>query len=209
MRKSSLSEKNPKQYIYPEPGRSLKQLDPLHQHQGFCIWFTGLSGAGKSTIADILVTKLMDHGRRVTLLDGDDVRTHLSKGLGFSKEDRDINIRRIGFVASEIVKHGGAVVCATISPYRAARNDCRIMFNKSSFIEVFIDTPLEVCEARDTKGLYLLARSGKLENFTGINDPYEAPENPEIKISSSDDLPEQGARIIINYLKRERLLPGI
>jgi sulfate adenylyltransferase len=193
-------EENPFRHFTSGTSEVLKECNlPLYK-QGFCIWFTGLSGAGKSTVANILVTNLQEHGRQVTLLDGDNVRMHLSKGLGFSKEDRDTNIRRISFVALEIVKHGGAVVCATISPYRAVRNECRSMFPISSFMEIFMDTPLEVCEARDTKGLYSLARSGKLENFTGINDPYEAPESPEIKISFPDNSPEQSADLIIGYL---------
>jgi sulfate adenylyltransferase len=173
---------------------------PLHK-KGFCVWFTGLSGAGKSTIAQVLITKLLEHGRRVTLLDGDNVRINLSKGLGFSKEDRDTNIRRIGFVASEIVKHGGAVVCAAISPYRNVRNECRSMIGNETFVEVFIDTPLEVCESRDTKGLYSLARQGKLTNFTGINDPYETPINPEIRIETINSTPEQSADAILDFLK--------
>jgi len=185
-----------------------KQSDPTIQKQGFCIWFTGLSGAGKSTIANILVIKLLEHGRRVTLLDGDNVRTHLSKGLGFSKIDRNTNIRRIGFVASEIVKHGGAVVCAAISPYSAVRSECRIMFSHNAFMEVFVDTPIEVCEARDAKGLYSLARAGKLENFTGINDPYEAPESPEVKINTIHHSPAQSTDLIINYLIKAGLLAG-
>ena len=135
------------------------------------------------------------------MLDGDNVRINLSKGLGFSKEDRDTNIRRIGFVASEIVKHNGAVVCAAISPYNSVRNECRNMIGSESFIEVFVDTPLEVCESRDTKGLYSLAREGKLTNFTGVNDPYEIPNNPEIKIRTLNSTPEQAAIIILEFLQ--------
>jgi sulfate adenylyltransferase len=147
---------------------------PRHQ-QGFCIWFTGLSGAGKSTTAELLTELLLEHGRQSTLLDGDVVRTHLSKGLGFSKEDRDTNIRRIGFVASEIVRHGGVAICAAVSPYRGTRNDVRNMVGADCFIEVFVDTPLELCEQRDTKGIYAQARRGEIKNFTGIDDPYERP----------------------------------
>ena len=125
-------------------------------HCGVCVWFTGLSGAGKSTTAERVGALLLEHGRRVvTLLDGDVVRTHLSKGLGFSREDRDANVRRVGFVASEVVRHGGAVVCALVSPYRATRNEVRALIGGDRFIEVFVDTPLEVCEQRDVKGLYL------------------------------------------------------
>lgn len=190
----------PEWQLRPEIADILKESFPPPHQQGFCIWFTGLSGAGKSTIANILVTKLMEYGRQVTLLDGDVIRTNLSKGLGFSKEDRDTNIKRIGFVASEIVKHGGAVICATISPYRSTRDECRLLMGDPSFIEVFVDTPLGICEERDVKGLYSLARSGKLQNFTGIDDPYEEPFEPEIVVETSGQLPEFNAEIIIEYL---------
>jgi sulfate adenylyltransferase len=172
---------------------------PIHK-QGICIWFTGLPCAGKSTVAEILTQMLMEFGRQVTLLDGDVVRTHLSKGLGFSKEDRDTNIRRIGFVASEIVRHGGVVICAAVSPYRATRNDVRNMVGTDRFVEVFVDTPLEVCEQRDVKGLYAKARRGELRGFTGIDDPYEPPENPEIRLDTVNYTPEENARIILDYL---------
>jgi len=142
----------PKWFTRPEVASILAQAHPPRHLQGFCIWFTGLSGAGKSTTAEILAIKLLESGRQVTVLDGDVVRTHLSQGLGFSKEDRDTNIRRIGFVAAEIARHGGGVICAAVSPYRATRNECRAMVGDDRFIEVFVDTPLGVCEARDTKG---------------------------------------------------------
>ena len=135
------------------------------------MWFTGLSCAGKSTIAEILTELLLERGRRVTLLDGDVVRTNLSKGLGFTKEDRDINVRRIGFVASEIVSHNGIAVCAAISPYHNTRNEVRTMIGGDRFVEIFVDAPLAVCEQRDTKGMYAKARRGKLKNFTGVDDP--------------------------------------
>jgi sulfate adenylyltransferase len=134
------------------------------------------------------------------VLDGDVVRTHLSKGLGFSKEDRDTNILRIGFVASEIVRHHGSVICAAVSPYRAARNECRTMVGKDRFIETYVDTPLEVCEQRDVKGLYAKARRGELKGFTGIDDPYEEPLNPEIRLNTTGCLPEYNSREIISYL---------
>ena len=170
----------PEWFTRPETAAILSSISlPLDQ-QGFCLWFTGLSGAGKSTIAEILAILLMEHGRQVTLLDGDVVRTHLSKGLGFSKEDRDTNILRIGFVAAEIVRHHGVVICAAGSPYRAARNECRAMVGANHFVEIFVDTPLEVCEQRDIKGMYSKARRGELKGFTGIDDPYEEPLNPEI-----------------------------
>lgn len=190
----------PEWHLRPAVAEVLKESSPPRHRQGFCIWFTGLSGAGKSTIANILTTKLLEHGRRVSLLDGDVVRTNLSKGLGFTKEDRDTNIRRIGFVAAEIVKHGGAVICAAISPYRSVRNECRSMIGESSFIEAYVNTPLEICEARDTKGLYSLARSGKLKNFTGIDDPYEVPLNPELTLNSENESPDLNAEAILGYL---------
>jgi sulfate adenylyltransferase len=143
---------------------------------------------------------VMEHGRRVTVLDGDVVRTHLSKGLGFSKEDRDTNVRRIGFVASELVRIGGVVVCSVVSPYRATRDEVRAMVGDDHFIEVFVDTPLEVCEARDVKGMYAKARSGALKGFTGIDDPYEPPENAEITLDTVSGTPQANAARIIAYL---------
>ena len=142
---------------------------------------------------------LLEHGRQVTVLDGDTVRTHLSKGLGFSKEDRDTNIRRIGYVASEIVRHGGLVICAAISPYRATRQDIRNMV-ADDFIEVFVDTPIEVCEQRDSKGMYAKARRGEIKGFTGIDDPYEEPLNPEITLDTVNFSPEENARKILEHL---------
>ncbi len=192
-----------------EVGQILSESFPPKHKQGFCVWFTGLSGAGKSTTAEILTELLLEHGRRVTLLDGDVVRTHLSKGLGFSKEDRDANIRRIGFVASEIVRHGGIAICAAVSPYRATRNDVRNMVGADRFIEVFVDTPLEVCEQRDTKGIYAKARRGEIDGFTGIDDPYETPETPEINLETISTVAEENARLILDYLaKREWVHSG-
>src|SRR5262249_39020069 len=169
----------PAWFTRPEVAEILAETYPPRHRQGVCVWFTGLGGAGKSTTAEVLTVLLLEQGRQVTVLDGDVVRTHLSKGLGYSKEDRDTNIRRIGFVAAEIVRHGGVVVCAAVSPYRATRSDVRLMVGTDHFVEVFVDTPLEVCEARDTKGLYAKARRGEIKNFTGIDDPYEPPETPE------------------------------
>ncbi len=146
----------------PEIGELLRETHPPRHQQGVCIWFTGLSAAGKSTIADALTARILEHGRQVTVLDGDVVRTHLSAHLTFTKKDRDENVRRIGYVASEIVRHGGVVVCAAVSPYRAARNEVRALMLADQFVEVFVDTPLEVCEQRDTKGLYARARSGEI-----------------------------------------------
>ncbi len=187
----------------------LESYPPLHK-QGFCLWFTGLSGSGKSTIAEIVTPILMERGRQLTILDGDVVRTHLSKGLGFSRDDRDTNILRIGFVAGEIVRHNGSVICAAISPYRAARNECRKMVGEDKFIEIFVDTPIEVCEQRDVKGLYAQARRGELKGFTGVDDPYEPPPNAEIALDTVNVSPEQNARKIIAYLEERGFLqaPG-
>ncbi len=148
----------------------------------------------------------MEHGRQLTLLDGDVIRTHLSKGLGFSKEDRDMNIRRIGFVASEIVRHHGLAICAAVSPYRATRSEVRSMVGEGRFIEVFVDTPLEVCEQRDSKGMYAKARRGEIKGFTGIDDPYEEPLNAEIRLTTTDCFPEDNARKIISFLINNSML---
>lgn len=198
----------PEWFTRPETAEILRQMYPPRHRQGFCVWFTGLSGAGKSTIAAILNILLLERGRTPTVLDGDVVRTHLSKGLGFSREDRDTNILRIGFVASAVVKAGGAVICAAVSPYRAARNECRAMIGSDQFIEVFVDTPLEVCEQRDVKGLYAKARRGELRGFTGIDDPYEPPVNPELVLATTDVTPEENARKIIRYLEEKGFLEG-
>jgi len=190
----------PPWFLRPEVARILADQHRPSHRQGVCIWFTGLSGAGKSTIAEILTVKLVEHGRQVTLLDGDVIRTNLSKGLGFSKEDRDANILRIGFVSSEIVRHGGLVVCAAISPYRAVRNEVRGMIGAGQFIEIFVDTPIEVCESRDPKGLYAKARRGEIKGFTGIDDPYEAPEDPELILKTTVDSAESNANAVLKYL---------
>ena len=190
----------PEWFTRPEIAKILGEAYPPRHRQGVCVWFTGLSGAGKSTTAEILTELLLEKGRQVTVLDGDVVRTHLSKGLGFSKDDRDTNIRRIGFVASEIVRHGGLVVCAAVSPYRATRNDVRNMVGSDRFVEIFVNTSLAVCEQRDTKGIYAQARRGEIKNFTGIDDPYETPEQAEIVIDTVSSTVEQNARAIIAYL---------
>lgn len=184
----------------------LRETYPRRHLQGVCLWFTGLSGAGKSTTAEILTAQLLELGRRITLLDGDVVRTRLSQGLGFSGEDRDATVRRIGFVASEIVRHGGTVICAAVSPYRATRNDVRCIVGSDHFVEVFVDTPLEVCEARDKKGLYAKARRGEISGFTGIDDPNERPEHPEIVILTVEAAPQDNARAIIGYLQGRGLI---
>jgi sulfate adenylyltransferase len=191
----------PSWFARPEVADLISQTYPPRHRQGFCVWFTGLSAAGKSTTAEILTALLQECGRQVTVLDGDTVRTHLSQGLGFSKHDRDLNIRRIGFVASEIVRHQGAVVCAAVSPYRATRNEVRNMVGADKFVEVFVDTPLEECERRDTKGMYLKARRGEIRNFTGIDDPYETPLNAELTIETTVNTAEENAYSIFAYLR--------
>jgi sulfate adenylyltransferase len=191
----------PEWFARPEVTAILTESHPPRHKQGVCVWFTGLSGAGKSTVAEVLSSMLAEYGRQVTVLDGDVVRTHLSKGLGFSAEDRDTNIRRIGWVAGAIARHGGTVICAAISPYRATRNDARNMVGPDNFVEVFVDTPLEVCEQRDVNGMYAKARRGEIKGFTGIDDPYEAPEHPEIKLDTVACTPRQNARRIIDYLE--------
>jgi adenylyl-sulfate kinase len=170
--------------VSPVPTTKVQAKAPLQNPGGFCVWFTGLSGSGKTTTAEVLLGMLTRRGRTVTYLDGDVVRLHLSKGLGFSREDRDTNILRIGFVTSEIVRHGGAVVTAAISPYRATRGEVRKMVGSDHFIEVFVDTPIEVCEQRDVKGMYARARRGEITTFTGIDDPYEPPLKPEISLDT-------------------------
>jgi sulfate adenylyltransferase len=199
----------PKWFTRPETAEILRQSYPPRHDQGFCIWFTGLSGAGKSATTQVLTDLLLERGKILTVLDGDVVRTHLSKGLGFSKEDRDTNILRIGFVAGELVRHGGSVVCAAISPYRKARNEARKMVG-DNFIMVHMDTPVEVCEQRDVKGLYAKARqamaNGKPMGFTGVDDPYEEPIDPEITLSGVGVTPEENARKIIAYLEGQGFL---
>ncbi|MBV9496326.1 MAG: bifunctional sulfate adenylyltransferase/adenylylsulfate kinase [Acidobacteria bacterium] len=201
--KLAAGEPLPEWFTRPDVAAILGDNYPPRHRQGFCVWMTGLSGAGKSTTADILVPLLMERGRRVTILDGDVVRTHLSKGLGFSREDRDANILRIGFVAAEIVRHGGAVICAAVSPFRATRESVRAMVGPDHFLEVFVDTPLDVCEQRDPKGMYAQARSGAIKGFTGIDDPYEEPVTPELKLDTVAATAEDNARRIIEEL-RER-----
>jgi len=164
--------------------------------RGCCIWLTGFSSAGKSTIAQILTKHIEARGRTVTLLDGDVVRTHLSKGLGFSKQDRDANILRIGFVASEIVRHGGIAIVAAVSPYEATRTEVRQMIGDDRFVLVHVATPIDVCEQRDVKGLYSKARRGEIKGLTGIDDPYEAPAAPDIRLTTLDsDADGSAARI--------------
>jgi len=190
----------PDWFTRPEVATILAEAYPPRHKQGVCLWFTGLSGSGKSTTAEILTVLLQEAGRQVTLLDGDVVRTHLSKGLGFSKDDRDVNIRRIGYVAAEIVRHGGTVICAAVSPYRATRDDVRNLVGSDRFVEVYVDTPIEVCESRDVKGMYAKARRGEITGFTGIDDPYEPPEGAELTLDTVGCGAEDNARRIMAWL---------
>jgi adenylylsulfate kinase len=179
----------------------------MAEDKGFTLWFTGLSGSGKTTITNQLVKELRKRNSKLEVLDGDIVRENLSKGLGFSKEDRDTNIRRIAFVANLLSRNGIPVITAAISPYRETRDEARELMD-GRFIEVYIEAPLEVCEQRDVKGLYAKARSGEIKEFTGISDPYEPPKNPEIVIRSDKLSPEESAKQILDYLEERELLPG-
>ncbi len=195
----------PSWFTYPEVVQELRRSYPPRHKQGVTIFFTGLSGSGKSTIANALITKFLETGGRpVTLLDGDLVRKNLSSELGFSKEHRDINIRRIGYVASEITKNGGIAVCAPIAPYEATRKAVRQMIEPfGGFILVHVATSIDVCEQRDRKGLYAKARAGIVKEFTGISDPYEAPTNAEVVIDTAQLSPEEAAQAIVLHLERE------
>jgi sulfate adenylyltransferase len=195
----------PEWYSYPDVIAKLRKVYPQRSRQGLTLFFTGLSGAGKSTLAKILYAKFIEAGDRpATLLDGDIVRSNLSSELGFSKEHRDLNIRRIGFVASEITKNGGVAICAPIAPYTATRNAVRELIEQhGAFIEIHVATPLNVCEQRDRKGLYAKARKGIIPAFTGISDPYEDPKNPELRIDTSALSPMEAAQQIYLYLLRE------
>lgn len=193
----------PDWFSYPNVVAELRKSYPPRHRQGFTVFFTGLSGTGKSTIANALMVKLMELGdRRITLLDGDLVRKHLSSELGFSREHRDLNILRIGYVASEITKNGGVAICAPIAPYTATRQKVREMIEPlGGFLEVFVDTPIEVCEQRDRKGLYAKARAGIIKEFTGISDPYEAPQNPEVHLDTQELSPDLAAHRVLVKLE--------
>ncbi len=193
----------PRWFSFPEVVAELRRTHPPRHKQGFTVFFTGLSGSGKSTLANALMSKLMEiGGRQISLLDGDIVRKNLSSELGFSKEHRDLNIRRIGFVASEITKNGGIAICAPIAPYAATRRQVREMIAPvGGFVEIHVATALEICEQRDRKGLYALARAGKIKEFTGISDPYEVPENAEMVIDTADISPDLAAHRILVKLE--------
>lgn len=195
----------PEWFSYPSVLEELRKVYPPRSRQGFTLFFTGLSGSGKSTVARILYAKLIEAGGRpVSLLDGDVVRQHLSSELGFSKTHRDINIRRIGFVASEITKNGGVAICAPIAPYRETRRAVRELIEEhGAFIEIHVSTPLEVCEARDRKGLYAKARKGIIPDFTGIGDPYDIPACPELRLDTSSLSPAQAVQEVLLYLFKE------
>ena len=194
----------PEWFTFPKVAQVLQKAYPPRHKQGVTIFCTGLSGAGKSTIAQILYSRFLEMGGRpVTLLDGDIVRLNLSNELGFSKEHRDINVRRIGFVASEITKNRGIAICAPIAPYSETRRQIRrLIENYGGFVEVYVATPLEVCEGRDRKGLYAKARAGLLKGFTGVDDPYQAPESPEVFIDTTDMTPDEAAQEVLLYLER-------
>ena len=206
----AMGEEIPEWFSFPDVVDSLRRAYPPRSKQGFTLFFTGLSGAGKSTIAKIVYAKLVESGDRpVTLLDGDVVRQHLSSELGFSKAHRNINVARIGFVASEITKNGGVAICAPIAPYAATRRVVRDMIeDHGAFIEIHVATPLETCEARDRKGLYAKARKGEIPEFTGISDPYEAPEKPELRIDTSKLSKMEAVQEVFLYLLKEGFVGG-
>ena len=179
-------------------------MTSVKRHAGFTLWFTGLPCAGKSTLAELVAKELRRRGRVVEVLDGDVVRTNLSRGLGFSKEDRDENIRRIGFVCKLLSRHGGVAIAAAVSPYRAARDEVRASIEH--FVEVYVNAPLKTCIQRDAKGLYKKAMSGQIQNFTGVNDPYEPPLNPELIVESSQEPPEASAARVLAKLEQMGLV---
>ena len=198
----------PAWFSFPSVLRVLRRIHPPRRQQGLTLFFTGLSGSGKSTLASILYGKFIEDGRRpATLLDGDVVRRHLSSELGFSRAHRDLNVLRIGFVASEITKNAGVAICAPIAPYASTRRAVREMVEEyGAMIEIHVSTSLEVCESRDRKGLYARARRGLVKEFTGISDPYEVPEDPEVRIDTADLTPAEAAQVIYLYLLREGYL---
>jgi sulfate adenylyltransferase len=210
-RRLQTGEAIPAWFSHPEVVKILRSSSPESANQGITLFFTGLSGSGKSTIANALLERLLEANtdRKVSVLDGDHVRHHLSSELGFSKEHRDLNIRRIGYVASEITKHGGIAICAAIAPYKDSRLQARnLVEQEGKFIEVFVDTTLEECENRDRKGLYAKARAGQLKGMTGVDDPYEAPENAEIVVQTLNTVTES-VRMITDYLVEQGFIPPV
>jgi sulfate adenylyltransferase len=210
-RKLSSGDELPEWFTYPEVARELRRSYAPRDQQGFVVFLTGLSGAGKSTIAQTLLVKLVERSSRpVTLLDGDVVRKYLSSELGFSKEHRDLNIRRIGYVASEVARHGGIAICAPIAPYDALRKEVRAMVTQQNagFTLVHLATPIEVCEGRDRKGLYAKARAGLIAGFTGVSDPYEPPQDAEVVVDTATTSAEGVADMILGHLEIEGYLPA-
>jgi sulfate adenylyltransferase len=193
----------PEWYSYPAVIKELRKAFPPRHKQGFTVFLTGLPSAGKSTLANALALKLRElTERHVTMLDGDIIRTHLSQGLGFSQADRELNITRVGFVAKEVTRHGGIAICALVAPFIQARNKVRQMIEEvGGFVEVYVSTPLTVCESRDRKGLYRKARGGIVKQFTGVSDPYEAPLSPEISIDTANHDPESTIELLIKQIK--------
>ena len=198
----------PEWFTFPEVSKILKESHPKSESQGFTVFFTGLSGSGKSTIANGLMAKLLEEtNRRITILDGDLVRQHLSSELGFSKEHRNLNIQRIAYVASEITKHHGIAICAPIAPYAEQRANARALIEPfGRFIEVYVSTTFEQCEERDVKGLYAKARKGLIKGFTGLDDPYDIPEKPEVKVDGASSDPVLEVNKILDFLKSKSLL---
>lgn len=190
--------------MLPAAGAGTLSAMTMAKRDGYVLWFTGLSGAGKSTIAGIVAEKLRDKGMPLEVLDGDEVRTHLSAGLGFGKADRDINVRRIGWVASLLSRHGVGVVTAAISPYADVRAEVRAM--ATNFVEIFVDAPLDEVRRRDVKGLYARADRGEILNFTGVSDPYEPPADPEVHVRTDTESPEESAGRVLAYLQQRGLV---
>ncbi|UTR11287.1 adenylyl-sulfate kinase [Evansella sp. LMS18] len=195
-----------KNIVWHPSAVSKGEREQLNRHKSFVLWFTGLSGSGKSTIANALDRKLFELGKRSYLLDGDNIRHGLNKDLGFGEKDRRENIRRIGEVAKLFTDSGQIVLTAFISPFAEDRKQIRSLFPAGEFFEIYVDCPLEVCERRDPKGLYKKARNGEIKDFTGIDSPYERPEHPELEINSAYISPEKAAGTIINYLKKRELI---
>ena len=203
-------EEIPAWFTFPEVVDILRERYPAGANKGVALLFTGLSGSGKSTLAEAVIAKLLERSSRpITLLDGDEVRKNLSKGLGFSREDRIANVTRIGWVASEIVRHGGIAICAPIAPYAETRAEIRRLVEQhGAFVEIHVSTPIDVCEGRDRKGLYAQARAGKIPQFTGVSDPYEVPQNPELAFDTTAADAGALANQVLAFLRNRGLLEG-